>query len=307
MRNIYDLFNERQGDMLDKEFDLIQEGYDELLIIEKEPCVTLEQLVYNNPEKKKLSVLMEEAEANQVNKTNNLINKLKEQMKKVLQWLSNMFHHYEKAFAEGAAFVKNNDLNRCMVQLKAKKDPTMVRFHPIKTPFRSIKTICIRGINIDKFLAKRVSNGANDAVGAAADENLAAGDTTDNYLNAHLKKFKLDEANLSELSITKVNVLIVHNNLTELPDANKELERLKGKVQKIYDGAINDLRQKANQKHMAMGKEQKALNTGNELSFVNSQLKKINERIRAYAKIMTMVFKEDYNLAKLIVSKAQGQ
>ena len=33
----------------------------------------------------------------------------------------------------------------------------------------------------------------------------------------------------------------------------------------------------------------------------------INEQIRAYAKIMTMVFKEDYNIAKLIVSKATGK
>ena len=40
----------------------------------------------------------------------------------------------------------------------------------------------------------------------------------------------------------------------------------------------------------------KPIKASNELSFINAQLKKINERIRAYAKVMTMVFKEDYNL-----------
>ena len=306
MRNIYDIMNERQEQMLDNEFFEIQEGYDEVLLLDEAPCVTLEQLVYNNPDKKKLSVLIEEAEAEQVNKTNNVINKLKEQMRRVLEWLTKMFKFYERAFEEGAAFVRNNDLNRCMVKLKTQKDPTMVRFHPIKTPFRSIKTICIRGINIDKFLAKRLT-ASSDAAGDWADEKMAEGDNTDNYLNRHLKKFKLDKDNESELNLTKVNVLIVHNNLTELPEANKELERLKSKVQRMYNGAINSLRSKADQKHMAMGKEKKALNTGNELNFINMQLKKINERIRAYAKIMTIVFKEDYNLAKMIVRRAKGE
>ena len=74
MRNIYDIMNERQEQMLDNEFFEIQEGYDEVLLLDEAPCVTLEQLVYNNPDKKKLSVLIEEAEAEQVNKTNNVIN-----------------------------------------------------------------------------------------------------------------------------------------------------------------------------------------------------------------------------------------
>lgn len=302
MRNIYDILNERQEALLDDEYESIQEGYNEVLLLEQETCVTLEELVYNNPEKKKLTVLIEEAEANQVNKTNGIIEKLKEQMKRVLQWLSNMFHHYEKAFAEGADFVNNNDLNQCMNKLKSKNMQVTVNYHPFKSPFKHMKTICMRGIKIDKFITKRAYNGADDAVGDASDENLSSGDQTENYLESLLKKFKFDKENLQEMNITKVNVILIHNNLSQLPDANKELERMKTKVQRMYNGAINDIKSRAN-----TNRDKKALNTGNELSFVNSQLKKINERIRAYAKIMTMVFKEDYNIAKLIVVKATGQ
>jgi hypothetical protein len=299
LRNIYDILNERQEDMLDIEYEGIQEGYDEVILLDKSICVTLEELVYNNPEKKKLSVLMEEVEANESNKTNNIINKLKEQMQKVLQWLTNMFKHYEKAFAEGADFVKNNDLNQCMNRLKSKNIQDTVNYHPFKSPFKHMKTICMRGIKIDNFITKRAHNGANDATGEWADDNLSSGDKTENYLEGLLKKFKFDKDNLKEMSLTKVNVILIMNNLSQLPEANKELERMKSKVQRMYNGAINDIRQRANTNN-----DKKALNTGNELSFVNSQLKKINERIRAYSKIMTMVFKEDYNLAKLIVSKA---
>ena len=57
MYNIYDIFKDEEELALDKEYYGIQESLDTLL--EEPVIVTLEELVYNNPEKKKLSVLIE--------------------------------------------------------------------------------------------------------------------------------------------------------------------------------------------------------------------------------------------------------
>jgi hypothetical protein len=305
MKNIYDLFNDRQEDIFDEEYRQIQESSDELLILEKATTVTLEQLVYNNPEKKKLSVLMEEVEASEAKKTNDIIEKLKEQMRKVLEWISRMFKHYDKLFAEGASFVKNNDLNQYMLKLKSKGNTTLVNCHPSKSTFQKMQTICLRGINVDRFVTKRMRGNSN-SVGEMANEELQSGDKTDNYLQSLLKQFRMDKENLQEINLTKVNILVIHNNLSMLPEANKKLEKIKSKVQRMYNNAINEARDSAREKVYNRNTGNKPVKADNELAFINAQIKKINERIRAYAKIMTMVFNEDYNLAKLIVSKATG-
>lgn len=299
MENIYELIKEQEL-IFDKEYKEIQEGYKELDIIEKASVITLEELVYNNPEKKKLSVLIEEVEANEISKTNELINKLKEQMKRVLNWIMSMFKHYDKLFAEGANFVKNNDLNQCMNKIKAKGINVNVTCHYSKPPFQRMKNECLREINIDRFITKRM-RGNSDAVGQQANDELRTGDKTENYLNTLIKKFKMDKESLQEVNLTKINVLVIHNNLTTLPEANKKLNNIKNKVQKLYNNAINQVRADARTK-----KEKKAMKADNELAFINSQIKTLNERIRAYAKIMTIVFKEDYNIAKLIVNKANN-
>lgn len=299
MENIYELIKEQEK-IFDKEYKEIQEGYKELDIIEKSSVVTLEELVYNNPEKKKLSVLIEEAEANEISKTNELINKLKEQMKRVLNWIMSMFKHYDKLFAEGANFVKNNDLNAFMNKIKAKRINVNVTCHYQKPPFQRMQNECLREINIDRFVTKRMRGNSN-SIGQQANENLASGDKTENFLNGLVKKYKLDKESLQEVDLTKINVLVIHNDLVTLPEANKKLNNIKSKVQKLYNRAINQVREDARNK-----KENKAMKADNELAFINSQIKTLNERIRAYAKIMTMVFKEDYNIAKLIVSKANG-
>lgn len=299
MENIYELIKEQEK-IFDKEYKEIQEGYKELDIIEKSSVVTLEELVYNNPEKKKLSVLIEEAEANEISKTNELINKLKEQMKRVLNWIMSMFKHYDKLFAEGANFVKNNDLNAYMNKIKAKRINVTVTCHYQKPPFQRMQNECLREINIDRFVTKRMRGNSN-SIGQQANENLASGDKTENFLNGLVKKYKLDKESLQEVGLTKINVLVIHNDLVTLPEANKKLNNIKSKVQKLYNQAINQVREDARNT-----KEKKAIKADNELAFINSQIKTLNERIRAYAKIMTMVFKEDYNIAKLIVSKANG-
>lgn len=300
MENIYDIIREQEK-LFDQEYKAIQEGQNEILLIEKTAIVTLEELVYNNPEKKKLSVLMEEAESNEMVKTQSLVEKLKEQMQRVINWIMNMFKHYEKLFQEGANFVKNNDLNACMNKIKAKQMDVNVTWHSQKPPFQRMQTTCLRGINFEKFVTKRMRGNSN-AVGDASNEHLASGDKTENYLTSLMKEFKLDKENLAETKITAINVLVIHNDLATLPEANKKLNNIKSKVQRLYNNAINEVREKARS-----NKEKKAAKADNELAFINSQIKSINEQIRAYAKIMTMVFKEDYNIAKLIVSKATGK
>lgn len=303
MKSIYDLFNDRQEDSFDEEYRQIQESSDELLLLDKVTTVTLEELVYNNPEKKKLSVLMEEVEANETKKTNDIIEKIKEQMRKVLDWITRMFKHYDKLFVEGANFVKNNDLNQCMIKLKKSGNNTRVKCHPSKSTLEKMQTICLRGINIDKFITKRIRGNSN-VVGERANEELTSGDKTENYLQSLLKQFRMDEENLKETNITNINILVIHNNLSLLPEANKKLDNIKTKVQRMYNNAINEARESAREKAYNRNTGNKPVKADNELAFINAQIKKINERIRAYAKIMTMVFNEDYNLAKLIVSKA---
>lgn len=309
MKNIYDLFNDRQEDIFDEEYRQIQESSDELLILEKATTVTLEQLVYNNPEKKKLSVLMEEVEASETKKKTDIIEKLKEQMKKVLDWISRMFAHYDKLFAQGADFVKRNNLNEHMMTIRSKRIDVNVTWHPQKSTFQKMQNVCLNNISSDKiemqvngkFTHNLYSTRISNNLGEKANNTLSEGDKTENYLNSLLKKFKFDKENLRETKITDINVLVVHNNLTTLPEANKKLNNVKSRVQRAYNKAINQARENAN-----TANDKKANKADNKLATINASMKELNEEIRAYAKIMTMVFNEDYNLAKLIVSKATG-
>lgn len=310
MKNIYDLFNDRQEEIFDKEYRHIQESSDELLILEKVTTVTLEELVYNNPEKKKLSVLMEEVEANEAKKSNDIIEKLKEQMRRVLDWITRMFKHYDKLFAQGAAFVKNNDLNQHMMTIRSKRIDATVTWHPQKATFQKMQNVCLNNIKSDRiemWVNGRVthnlySTSVSNSIGEKANKSITEGDKTENYLSGLLKKFKFDKENLRETKITDVNILVVHNNLATLPEANRKLNKIKSKVQSTYNKAINHARNNANTNNI-----KKANKADNKLSDLNAMLKETNEEIRAYAKIMTMVFNEDYNLAKLIVSKATGK
>lgn len=309
MKNIYDLFNDRQEDIFDEEYRQIQESSDELLILEKATTVTLEQLVYNNPEKKKLSVLMEEVEASETKKKTDIIEKLKEQMKKVLDWISRMFAHYDKLFAQGADFVKRNNLNEHMMTIRSKRIDVNVTWHPQKSTFQKMQNVCLNNISSDKiemqvngkFTHNLYSTRISNNLGEKANNTLSEGDKTENYLSSLLKKFKFDKENLRETKITDINVLVVHNNLTTLPEANKKLNNVKSRVQRAYNKAINQARENAN-----TANDKKANKADNKLATINASMKELNEEIRAYAKIMTMVFNEDYNLAKLIVSKATG-
>lgn len=307
MYNIYDIFKDEEELALDKEYYGIQESLDTLL--EEPVIVTLEELVYNNPEKKKLSVLIEEVEAAKENNKLAIVEKLKAQMQRVLNWIMNIFKHYDKAFQEGANFVKRNDLNQCMIKIKQRQINVLVTWHPNRPSFQKIQTICMRDINMDKTVMNLT--GANhqhlrtvrksSKIGGAAEQELASGDKTEDYFQGMLRQFKLDKANLKETNLTAVNVLVIHNNLVAMPEANRKLQQVKSKVQRMYNLAINRARSDAN------GSEARGIKADNKLSDINAQMKGINEAIRAYAKLMKMVFNEDYNLAKLIVAKANGK
>ena len=308
MHNIYDIFEDEQEKMFDEEYNGIQENYNEIILdlpIEN----ILESLVYNNPEKKKLSVLIEEAEATETNNIQKIVEKLKAQMQRVLNWIMNMFKHYDKLFQEGANFVKNNDLNQCMNKIKSNRINVDVTWHARRPTFQNINTICTRNLQVDKWAMSiegkttvYTTMGASNRMAGRAETELASGDKTEGFLNDMLHQFKLDKENLVETKITAINVLVIHNNLVSMPEANRKLNQIKSKLQNVYNRAINNVRSTAN-----TTKEKKAIKADNKLSHINAMMKDINERIRAYAKIMSMIFKEDYNLAKLIVAKANGE
>ena len=237
-----------------------------------------------------------------------IIDKLKAQMQRVLNWIMNMFKHYDKLFQEGANFVKQNDLNQCMTKIKSNRINVDVTWHARRPTFQNINTICTRNLQVDKWAMKiegkttvHTTMGASNRMAGRAETELASGDKTEGFLNDMMRQFKLDKENLVETKITAINVLVIHNNLISMPEANRKLNQLKTKLQNVYNRAINNVRSTAN-----TVKEKKAIKADNKLSHINAMMKDINERIRAYAKIMSMVFKEDYNLAKLIVAKANG-
>ena len=252
---------------------------------------------------------MEEVEASETKKKTDIIEKLKEQMKKVLDWISRMFAHYDKLFAQGADFVKRNNLNEHMMTIRSKRIDVNVTWHPQKSTFQKMQNVCLNNISSDKiemqvngkFTHNLYSTRISNNLGEKANNTLSEGDKTENYLSSLLKKFKFDKENLRETKITDINVLVVHNNLTTLPEANKKLNNVKSRVQRAYNKAINQARENAN-----TANDKKANKADNKLATINASMKELNEEIRAYAKIMTMVFNEDYNLAKLIVSKATG-
>ena len=248
-------------------------------------------------------------EASETKKKTDIIEKLKEQMKKVLDWITRMFVHYDKLFAQGADFVKRNNLNEHMMTIRSKRIDVNVTWHPQKSTFQKMQNVCLNNISSDKiemqvngkFTHNLYSTRVSNNLGEKANNTLSEGDKTENYLSSLLKKFKFDKENLRETKITDINVLVVHNNLTTLPEANKKLNNVKSRVQRAYNKAINQARENAN-----TANDKKANKADNKLATINASMKELNEEIRAYAKIMTMVFNEDYNLAKLIVSKATG-
>ena len=115
-----------------------------------------------------------------------------------------MFKHYDKLLAQGAAFDKNNELNQHMVKLKSNRNDMMVNCHPSKSTFQKMQTICLRGINVDRFVTKRMRGNSN-TVGEMANEELQSGDNTENYLNNLLKEFRMDKENLKEIKLNTVN------------------------------------------------------------------------------------------------------
>ena len=127
-------------------------------------------------------------------------------------------------------------------------------------------------------------------------------------------EFKLDDKSASEIKITQVNILNVQNTLLNLPKANKDIDNMKAKVEKLYKKAMNDIRNKANGEIARVGPahikgeatEKKANRANSELNMVNGFIKKMNEYIRAYSKILTFIFKEEYKVAKGIVDVANG-
>lgn len=300
MKNIYDIFESRQEDLLDAEFEKIQEGYEELLILEKETVVTLENLVYNNPEKKKLSVLMEEAEVNETMKNNNIINKMREQMKKVLAWIMNIFKFQQKMIDEGVKLVKSVDLNQCMVKIKRKGNAPTIKYHPRKTPFDKIRTDCVK--RMDKAISKIKHHSSNRAFLAVEDNAMSDIDDEDRLEN-NLKSYRLTKEDLEEVRLDTLNTIAIENTLLALPAANKHLQTVKNKVQDAYNKAINSVRND----HSDDTKNRHVKKGSRELNKVNIWFKAANERIRAYSKLMSIIFKEEYGAARKIVAVAKGE
>ena len=104
---------------------------------------------------------------------------------------------------------------------------------------------------------------------------------------------------MKEIRLTQLNTITIHNNLTALPEANKHLESIKTKVQNVYTSAINSIRNKGDSEN-----DKKANRANNELKMINSNMRKINEQIRGYAKIMNTIFDEEYGAAKALISAA---
>ena len=301
MRNIYDIFESRQEDLLDAEFEQIQEGYEDILILEKQAVVTLESLVYNNPEKKKLSVLMEEAEANETMKTNNIVNKLREQMKRVINWIMNIFKFQQKMIDEGVKLVKSVDLNQCMVKIKRKGGniPT-IKYHPRKPPFEKIRSVTTK--RIEKAISK-VKHHHSNMVARSGYENEMEDDYEDDRLENNLVQFKLDKENLEDVRLDTINIMNIENTLLALPAANKYLTNVKNKVQDAYNKSINSLRND----HADDTKKREGKKATNSLKTVNKYMKIANERIRAYSKLMSIIFKEEYGAAKKIIALSRGE
>lgn len=312
MQNIYDLFNSLQRDILEEEYNGVMKGHDEFIILEEDIYKNslVETLLYNNPDKKRLDVLIEEAE---VKKERDLFKILSDQMKKVLTWIMNIFNHQKALFQQGADFVNSHDLNKYMVAARRKGvDVPTIQYHSNKPQVPNIQSKVTGDINVlinnVKIHGFKLSPEKYDYLNKEDDKESAV-------LDKLRKELKLDDANAKEIKITQVNILTVQNNLLNLPKTNKDLEQLKKKVENLYKRTMNDIRNSANGEVARVGPvhikgdvtDKKANRANNELKMVNGFMKRINEYIRAYSKILTLVFKEEYKVAKGIVDLANGK
>jgi hypothetical protein len=301
MRNIYELFDSRQETIIESEYERIQEGYDEIIILEKEIYTnTLESLVYNNPEKKKLSVLMEEAEGNATLKRKSLADKLKEQMKKVLNWLSKIFDFHQKRIDAGVKLVKSADLNQCINKLKREGSELTTKYHPRKTPFDKISNKSIRRINKSIYLIK-AHTGSKLSLRNYDEEQET--DYVEERLENNLKEYKLDKENLQEVKLTALNPVVIENTLLNMPSTNRYLKDIKNKVQDAYNSAINSIRND----HADDTKARQSDKAGREVKSVNRWMKITNERIRTYSKLMNIIFNEEYSAARKIIAASRGE
>jgi hypothetical protein len=311
MHNIQDLFNELQRNVLEEEYNEVMRGHDEFVILEQEIYKNslAETLIYNNPEKKRLDVLLEEAA---VQKERDLIQKLTDQMKKVLHWIMNIFNHQKQMFQQGADFVNTHDLNKYMQAARRKSDIPVIQYHPNKTQLPNIQTKINGYINV---LTNAVNAHGFKKQPEQYDYLNKEGDKEAAVLDKLKVEFKLDNKSASEIKITQVNILNVQNNLLNLPKVNKDIDKMKSKAEKLYKKAINDIRNKANGEVARVGPvhingkttEKKANRANSELNMVNGFIKRMNEYIRAYSKILTFIFKEEYKVAKGIVDVANGK
>lgn len=291
MKNIYDIFDARREEMVESEYQEIQEFY----ITEEE---MFENLLYVSYDSNKLRIIKEEAEESVETSKNGIIKKLTEQMKRVIKWILHMVGIYREKFEAGARFVKKYDLNKCVVKIRNGGNDKMIEYHPNKMAFPSIQSKCLNNIH-------RLINDTRAHSIKLRPEDYDDGDVNqedEKYLNVLLETFRLSDKHKKEIKLSQVNVISVHNILTELPDANKKLEGLKAKVQNVYNHAINNIRQKGD-----TDKEKKSNRANNELKMINSNMRKINEQIRGYAKVMTILFNEEYGVAKALVSAATGR
>lgn len=296
MRNIYELFESKIEEELDAEYFSIQESLDEFLIMEEAvyKSTLIENLIYDNPDKKRLDVLIEEAE---VQAKNNIIDKLIEQMKRVLKWISDIVTKHTDIFDAGVEFIKNNDLNRMMQKLKASGKNYAVTCHPNKTAFPAIRNNRISLIKINIRMAKNANGGSFK--NSASEKYNSSEDTEATDHQQALVKFKLDDENVKEVPITSLNVVSIMTNLNALPSANRELKNFQNQVKDVYNKMINKIRNSGTT-------DKKAVKGENNMAFLNARIREINESIRSYAKIMRMIYNEDFSIAKSIVRLAGG-
>lgn len=296
MKDIYELFESKIEEELDEEYFRIQESLDEFLLIDK-PIYTnalIEEVIYNNPEKKRLDVLIEEAE---VQKKNNIIDKLIEQMKRVLNWITDIITKHTDMFDAGAEFVKNNDLNKAMLKIKSIGKVPTIEFHPNKTAFPAIRS---NRISLIKMTIQQAKNHRGAFKDSANEKYNSKDDTEGSDYQQALTRFKLHDENRKDIPLTNINVVSLMTNLNALPGANKELNSIKNQVKDVYNRAIANIRNTATT-------DKKTGKADNELSWLNARIREVNETIRSYAKIMRMVYTEDFKAAKSIVNVANGR
>ena len=109
--------------------------------------------------------------------------------------------------------------------------------------------------------------------------------------------------NPEDVRIDTINIMNIENTLLALPAANKYLTNVKNKVQDAYNKSINDLRND----HSDDTRKRQGNKATKSLKTVNKYMKIANERIRAYSKLMSIIFKEEYGTAKKIIAISKGE